>query len=81
MKHDYPCALALMLAIDPGAILSDESVKLMQEHGTYLVPILYLKQLGLPPETPPATRAKSDYLKPLARESLQKAYRAGVKKG
>jgi imidazolonepropionase-like amidohydrolase len=66
-------------SIDHGSILSDESVRLMQEHGTYLVPNLYLKQLELPPETPAATRAKSDFLKPLVRESLQKAYRAGVK--
>jgi imidazolonepropionase-like amidohydrolase len=65
-------------SIDHGSILSDESVKLMQEHGTYLVPNMYLKQVELPPDTPPATRAKSDYLKPLVRESLQKAYRAGV---
>ena len=65
-------------SIDHGSILSDESVALMKEHGTYLVPNLYLKELELPPETPPATRAKSEYLKPLVRESLQKAYRAGV---
>jgi imidazolonepropionase-like amidohydrolase len=66
-------------SIDHGSILSDESVKLMQEHGTYLVPNMYLKQVELPPDTPPATRAKSDYLKPLVAASLQKAYRAGVR--
>lgn len=66
-------------SIDHGSILSDESVKLMREHGTYLVPNLYLKELSLPPDTPPATLAKKDYLKPLARESLQKAYQGGLK--
>lgn len=65
-------------SIDHGSILSDESVKLMKERGTYLVPNLYLKELTLPPDTPPATLAKSDYLKPRISESLQKAYRAGV---
>lgn len=65
-------------SIDHGSILSDESVELMKERGTYLVPNLYLKELTLPPDTPPATLAKSDYLKPRISESLQKAYRAGV---
>lgn len=65
-------------SIDHGSILSDESVELMKERGTYLVPNLYLKELTLPPDTPSATLAKSNYLKPRVAESLQKAYRAGV---
>jgi imidazolonepropionase-like amidohydrolase len=50
----------------------------MKERGTYLVPNLYISSLPLPPETPAATMAKSDYLKPLVVQSLQKAYKAGV---
>jgi imidazolonepropionase-like amidohydrolase len=65
-------------SIDHGSILSDESVELMKQRGTYLVPNLYLKELTLPPDTPPATLTKSNYLKPRVAESLQKAYRAGV---
>lgn len=65
-------------SIDHGSILSDESVELMKERGTYLVPNLYLKELTLPPDTPSATLAKSNYLKPRVAESLQKAFRAGV---
>jgi imidazolonepropionase-like amidohydrolase len=66
-------------SIDHGSMLSDESIRLMKEHGTYLVPNLYINSLPLPPETPAATVAKSEYLKPLVVQSLQKAYKAGVK--
>ena len=65
-------------SIDHGSVLSDESIRLMKEHGTYLVPQAYIIDLPLPPDTPPATVAKSDYLVPLANESIRKAYRAGV---
>lgn len=66
-------------SIEHGSVLSDESVALMKEHGTYLVPNLYIRTLPLPPETPAATVAKSEYLRPLVVQSLQKAYKAGVK--
>lgn len=66
-------------SIEHGSILSDESIRLMKDHGTYLVPNLYINSLPLPPETPAATIAKSDYLQPLVVQSLQKAYKAGVR--
>ena len=65
-------------SIEHGSVLSDESIALMKERGTYLVPNLYINSLPLPPETPAATVAKSEYLKPLVAQSLQKAYQAGV---
>ncbi len=65
-------------SIDHGSVLSDESVKLMKERGTYLVPQAYLIDIPLPPDTPATTVAKNDYLNPLANESIRKAYRAGV---
>ena len=65
-------------SIDHGSILSDESIRLMKEHGTYLVPNLYINDLPMPPETPAATVAKNKYLEPLVVQSLQKAYKAGV---
>ena len=65
-------------SIEHGSILSDESVKLMKERGTYLVPNLYLNEMDLPPETPKATVEKNNYLKPISRESLIKAYEGGV---
>jgi imidazolonepropionase-like amidohydrolase len=66
-------------SIDHGSILSDESIRLMIEHGTYLVPNLYINDLELPDDTPPAIREKNEYLVPLVRQSLQKAHEAGVK--
>ena len=66
-------------SIEHGSVLSDESVRLMKEHGTYLVPNLYIGSIPLPPETPAATVAKADYLRPLVLQSLKKAYKAGVK--
>jgi imidazolonepropionase-like amidohydrolase len=66
-------------SIEHGSVLSDESVELMKKHGTYLVPNLYIGGLPLPPETPAATVAKSEHLRPLIAQSLQKAYKAGVK--
>lgn len=71
--------IAGVASIEHGSILSDESVRLMKEHGTYLVPNLYINDIDLPPDTPKATREKNDYLKPLVVRSLQKAYKAGVK--
>jgi len=66
-------------SIDHGSVLSDESVKLMKQRGTYLVPQAYISDIPLPPDTPPATIAKNDYLNPLANESIRKAHKAGVK--
>jgi imidazolonepropionase-like amidohydrolase len=71
--------IAGVASIEHGSVLTDESVKLMKEHGTYLVPNAYLKELELPPDTPQATLAKRDYLMPIARESIRKAYEGGVK--
>ncbi|HSD67916.1 MAG TPA: amidohydrolase family protein [Woeseiaceae bacterium] len=65
-------------SIEHGSILSDESIRLMKEHGTYFVPNLYINSLPLPPETPAATVAKNKYLEPLVVQSLQKAYKAGI---
>jgi imidazolonepropionase-like amidohydrolase len=66
-------------SIEHGSILSDESIRLMKEHGTYLVPQAYINQLPLPPETPAATVEKNEFLKPLVVQSLNKAFHGGVK--
>ena len=70
--------VAGVASIEHGSILSDESIRLMKKHGTYLVPNLYINGIDLPPDTPKATRDKNEYLKPLVVQSLQKAYKAGV---
>lgn len=70
--------IAGVASIEHGSILSDESIRLMKKHGTYLVPNLYINNIDLPPDTPQATIDKNEYLKPLVVQSLQKAYKAGV---
>ncbi len=66
-------------SIEHGSMLSDESVRLMKEYGTYLVPNLYINDLELPPETPDEIVKKNQYLRPIVVESLQKALDADVK--
>jgi imidazolonepropionase-like amidohydrolase len=66
-------------SIEHGSILSDESIRLMKKHGTYLVPNLYINSIELPPDTPDEIRAKNDFLKPLVVESLHKALKAKLK--
>ena len=66
-------------SIEHGSILSKESIRLMKERGTYLVPQAYLTDIPLPPETPQATLDKNNYLNPLADRSIKMAYESGVK--
>ena len=51
----------------------------MKSKGIYLVPTAYLVDVIKTEELPPPIRAKSEYLKPLARKSLEQAIQAGVK--
>ncbi len=66
-------------SIEHGSILNEESVKLMKERGTFLVPQAYLSEFELAPDTPASTVAKSEYLNPLIADSFNLAYKAGVK--
>ncbi len=66
-------------SIEHGSILTDEAIQLMKSKGTYLVPTAYLVDVIKTEELPPPIRAKSEYLKPLARKSLEQAIQAGVK--
>lgn len=66
-------------SIEHGSILSKESIRLMKERGTYLVPQAYLSDMPMPPETPQATIDKSNYLIPLSDRSIRMAYENGVK--
>jgi imidazolonepropionase-like amidohydrolase len=71
--------IAGVASIEHGSMLTEESVKLMKQHGTFLVPQTYLNEFELPPETPAATVAKNEYLKPFVVSSLKLAYESGVK--
>ena len=65
-------------SIEHGSMLSDESISLMREHGTYLVPTTYLADVIDLDALPPPIRRKAEYVLPLARASLRRAIQAGV---
>ena len=66
-------------SIEHGSILSKESIKLMKERDTFLVPQAYLNDFELAPDTPPATIAKNEFLKPLVVNSFELARDANLK--
>ncbi|MFT4654009.1 MAG: imidazolonepropionase-like amidohydrolase [Patiriisocius sp.] len=71
--------LAGVDSIEHGSILTEESIVLMKERGTFLVPQAFLNEFVLSPDTPAATIAKNEYLKPLVASSFTLAYQAGLK--
>lgn len=66
-------------SIEHGSLLNDEAIRLMNEHGTYLVPTVALADTMNLASLPPAVRKKAEFALPAARESLRKAAAAGVK--
>ena len=72
-------ARAGVASIEYGSVLTDEAIQLMKSKGIYLVPTAYLVDVIKTEELSPPIRAKSEYLKPLARKSLEQAIQAGVK--
>jgi len=65
--------------IEHGSILDTETIELMKERGTYLVPTTYLVDAIDLDVLPPLIREKAERVLPLARESLAQAIAAGVK--
>jgi|TARA_R110000868_G_scaffold220249_3_gene471384 imidazolonepropionase-like amidohydrolase len=65
-------------SIEHGSILSKESIALMKERGTFLVPQAYLGEFELDPNTPAQIVAKVKYLKPLLKNSYKMAQEAGI---
>jgi imidazolonepropionase-like amidohydrolase len=66
-------------SIEHGSMLSDSAIALMKQRGTWLVPTTAVAEMIDLNTLPPAIRAKAERLIPLARESLSRAIRAGVK--
>ena len=60
-------------------MLDDEAIRLMKEKGTYLVPTTYLADSIDLDALPPHIRAKAEYVMPIAKESLRRTIRSGVK--
>jgi len=68
-------------SIEHGSLLDGESIRLMKEHGTFLVPTTYLVDAIDLEALPPGIREKAEYILPRARENLRMAIRGGVKIG
>jgi imidazolonepropionase-like amidohydrolase len=66
-------------SVEHGSMLDDEAIRMMIERGTYLVPTTCLVDRIPLDELPAPIRAKAEYVLPLARESLRRAIRAGVR--
>jgi imidazolonepropionase-like amidohydrolase len=65
-------------SIEHGSMLTDEALALMKERGTWLVPTTSLRDIELP-DLPPAILAKRRSIAMVAKESLRRAIKAGVK--
>ena len=70
-------------SIEHGSILDDEAVRLMREHGTYLVPTLLagftVESLARAGKLPPAIAAKAFAIAPRMQQSFRLALAGGVK--
>jgi len=70
-------------SIEHGSFINEEDIQLMKQHGTYLVPTLYLgdwfmahyRELGLTDDMV----SKAKYVMPAARQNVARAFREGVK--
>ncbi|MES2124431.1 MAG: amidohydrolase family protein [Gemmatimonadota bacterium] len=71
--------LAGVTSIEHGSMLDDETIALMKQRGTWLVPTRALAGLLDRNVLPPPIRAKMDEVMPLADASFRKAVAAGVK--
>jgi len=66
-------------SIEHGSVLTDEAIRVMKEHGTYLVPTTYLADSIDLDQLPEMIRAKAESILPTAKESVRSAVAAGVK--
>src|ERR1700730_8037448 len=79
-----PCAgEAGVDSVEHGSYIDDAGIAAMKEHGTYLVPTLYLgdwmTENAEPTHMPPPLRAKSREVIPAARKNMAHAFAGGVK--
>ena len=71
--------LAGVDSIEHGSLLDDETIALMKERGTWLVPTTYLGEAIDLDNLPPLLRRKAEWVLPRARESLRAAIAGGVR--
>jgi imidazolonepropionase-like amidohydrolase len=65
-------------SIEHGSMLDDEAIALMKQHGTWYAPTTYLRDITLP-NLPEPIRLKRESVAAVAKESLRRAIKAGVK--
>ncbi|WP_174189408.1 metal-dependent hydrolase family protein [Nocardia barduliensis] len=73
------CIRAGVDCIEHGSLAGDDTIAMMVDHGTFLVPTSYLSEGLDVSKAPPALRAKAEAVFPRAREMLGKAIEAGVR--
>ncbi|HZQ57031.1 MAG TPA: amidohydrolase family protein [Acidimicrobiales bacterium] len=73
------CIRAGVDCIEHGSLASDDTIQMMVEHGTFLVPTSYLSEGLDVSKADPALQAKAAEIFPRARAMLGKAIAAGVK--
>ncbi|NKY55182.1 metal-dependent hydrolase family protein [Nocardia flavorosea] len=73
------CIRAGVDCIEHGSLASDDTVQMMVDHGTFLVPTSYLSEGLDTSKAPPALQRKAAQVFPKARRMLGKAIEAGVK--
>jgi imidazolonepropionase-like amidohydrolase len=73
------CIRAGVDCIEHGSLATDETIQLMVEHGTFLVPTSYLSEGLDVSKSDPALQAKAAEVLPRAKEMLRKAIANGVK--
>ncbi len=71
-------------SIEHGTFINDEDMKLMKEHGTWLVPTIIAgkyveEQASKPGVYPPQVAAKAKLVGPIIQAAAGRAYKAGVK--
>ena len=75
--------LAGVDSIEHGSYINDEDIQLMKEHGTYLVPTVYLGDWLMENYTSlamtPNMIEKAKLVLPIARENIARAFKGGVK--
>src|SRR5215469_5591563 len=75
--------IAVVDSIEHGSYIDDEAIRLMKEHGTYLVPTVFLEDwlvgnlevLNLTP----SMKEKAKTVLPIAKQNLSHAFQSGVK--
>jgi imidazolonepropionase-like amidohydrolase len=66
-------------SIEHGSMLDEEAIALMKKHGTWLVPTTVLADTIALDLLPAPIRKKAETVLPLAKDSLRRAVKAGVK--